>query len=96
MLLNCRGILPESPKNATLNYSEELWFYYWLRKLGYDGWFSADVFTYREDGIEALRRVVQVHRTCSRIADKLIGMDIDRIIREGGHLEMQRILWDML
>jgi len=75
---------------------EHLEFYYWLRRLGYDGWFSADVFTYREDGAEALRRVVQVHRACSRIADRLIEMDIDRIIREGGHLEMLRILWDML
>lgn len=75
---------------------EHLEFYYWLRKLGYDGWFSADVFTYREDGAEALRRVVQVRQTCSRIADRLIEMDIDRIIREGGHLEMQRILLDML
>jgi len=82
------------PGSATV--WEHLEFYYWLRKLGYDGWFSADVFTYREDGTEALERVVQVHQTCSRIADKLIGMDIEQILRDGGHMEMQRILWDML
>ena len=82
------------PGSATV--WEHLEFYYWLRRLGYDGWFNADVFTYREDGAEALRQVVQVHQTCSRIADRLIEMDIDRIIRDGGHLEMQRILWDML
>jgi len=81
------------PGSATV--WEHVEFYYWLRKLGYDGWFSADVFTYRENGAEALERVVQVHRKCSRIADKLIEMDVERIVREGRHLEMLRILWDM-
>ena len=82
------------PGSATV--WEHLEFYYWLRKLGYDGWFSADVFNYREDGIQVLDRVVQVHRKCTRIADKLIEMDIESIIRDGGHMEMLRILWDML
>jgi len=68
-----------------------------LRKLGYDGWFSADVFNYREDGVEVLKRVVQVHRTCTRLADKLITMNIEQVLRsKDGHLEILRILWDML
>jgi xylose isomerase len=75
---------------------EHIEFYYWLRKLGYDGWFSADVFNYREDGTDVLNRVVQVHRTCTRVADKLIAMDVESIIRDGGHIEMLRVLWDML
>ena len=75
---------------------EHIEFYYWLRKLGCDGWFNADMYTYREDGAEALKRLVQVHRTCTRIADKLMRMDIERTIRAGGHLEMMRILWNLL
>jgi len=75
---------------------EHVEFYYWLRKLGYDGWCSADVFTYREDGSEALNRLVQVHRKCTRIADRLIEMNIEQTIREGGHMEMLRVLWDMV
>ena len=82
------------PGSATV--WEHIEFYYWLRKLGYDGWFSADVFTYREDGTEALRRVVQVHQKCSQIADRLIDMNVEQTIREGQHLEMLRILWDMV
>ena len=74
---------------------EHVEFYYWLMKMGYDGWCSADMFTYREDGAEALKRLVQVHQTCTRIAKKLLAMDVERIIRAGGHLEMMRILWNM-
>ena len=82
------------PGSATV--WEHVEFYYWLRKLGYDGWFSADVFTYREDGAEALRRVVQVHQKCSRIADKFIDMNVEQTVRDGKHLEMLGILWDMV
>ncbi|NQU12232.1 TIM barrel protein [bacterium] len=82
------------PGSATV--WEHIEFYYWLRKLGYDGWFSADVFTYREDGAEALRRVVQVHRKCTRIADRLLATDVEPQLRAGRHLEMLRRLWDMI
>jgi sugar phosphate isomerase/epimerase len=75
---------------------EHIEFYYWLTKLGYDGWFSADVFNYRDDGIEALDRVVHVHRTCARVAEKMIGMDVEHILRDGGHLHMHRILWELI
>ena len=82
------------PGSATV--WEHIEFYYWLRKLGYDGWFSTDMFTYREDGAEALQRVVQVHRKCTRIADRLIEMNVEQTIRDGQHLEMLRVLWDMI
>lgn len=75
---------------------EHIEFYYWLRKLGYDGWFSADVFTYRESGAEALQRVVQVHRKCTRIADRLLEVDVEAQVRAGRHLEVLRRLWDMI
>ena len=75
---------------------EHVEFYYWLRKLGYDGWMSGDMFTYREDGAEALERLVQVHRRCTAMAGKLIEMNAEQIIRAGDHLEMMRILWDMI
>ena len=75
---------------------EHVEFYYWLRKLGYDGWMSGDMFTYREDGAEALERLVQVHRRCTAMAGKLIEMNAEQIIRAGDHLEMMRILWGMI
>ena len=82
------------PGSATV--WEHIEFYFWLLKLEYDGWFSADVFTYREDGTEALERVVQVHRKCSQVAAKLLETDTEQVLRDGRHLEMLRVLWDMV
>ena len=82
------------PGSATV--WEHVEFYYWLLKLGYDGWMSADMFTYREDGAEALKHMVQVHRKCTAVAGKLMEMNVEEIIRRGGHLEMQGILWEMM
>jgi hypothetical protein len=57
---------------------------------------SADVFTYREDGAEALRGVVQVHGKCLAVAGKLLAMNVDKRLRRGRHLEMLRMLWNMV
>ena len=43
---------------------------------------------------EALRRVVQVHRKCTALADRLLGLDVEELLRRGGHLEIMRMLWD--
>jgi xylose isomerase len=75
---------------------EHIEFYYWLRKLGYDGWLSADMFTWREDGTEALRLLVKVHRKCIQIADQLIQSGTEERLRSGGHLGMIGRLWDMV
>ncbi len=74
---------------------EHIEFYYWLLKMGYTGWMGADVFPYREDGTEALERVVQVHRKCCDLASRLVEMNIEPLLRQGKHLEILAILWDM-
>ena len=74
---------------------EHVEFYYWLAKLGYDGWLSADAFTWREDGTEALERVVQVHRTCLRLARRLDEDGVEDLLRQGRHLEIMKGLWEM-
>ena len=76
---------------------ELLEFYYWLRKMGYDSWFGADIFPYREDGKKAIECMVKVHRKCTQVADKLIEMDTESTIRtRDGQLEILGNLWDML
>jgi xylose isomerase len=71
-------------------------FFYWLRKLGYDGWCSVDVFPYREDGAEALAATVQVVRTCCALAERLEAEGLEELVREGRHLEVLRRLWGRL
>ena len=71
-------------------------FFYWLRKLGYDGWFCIDIYPYRDEGAEVVKRTVQVVQKCNRVVDKLLEDDTEHLIRSGKHLEIMRILWDMV
>ena len=81
---------------GAVNVWDHVEFFYWVRKLGYPGWYSVDVFPYREDGTEALRRTVQVCRKCCQMADRLSDMNVEELLKAGRHLEAMRLLWDMV
>lgn len=44
---------------GTVNFWDTLEFFYWLRRVGFDGWFGIDIYPYRENGLEALTRTVE-------------------------------------
>jgi len=44
---------------GVVSFWETLEFFYWLEKLGYDGWLIMDVFPYREDGMAAFQQCVR-------------------------------------
>ncbi len=71
-------------------------FMYWVRKLGYDGWFCVDVFPYREDGTEALSRTVQAVGRACRAADALETAGVEELLKAGRHLEAIGLLWAMV
>lgn len=81
---------------CSINFFEFIEFFYWIRKLGYQGWLSFDIFPYREDGTEVLRRTVQACHRCFEIVDKLMESNIDHLLLEGQRLEVMRILWDII
>lgn len=48
---------------GSVNFWDTLEFFYWLRKIGFDGWFGIDIYPYREDGDVALSKTVEyIHR----------------------------------
>ncbi len=81
---------------GSVNVWDTVEFFYWLRKLEYKGWYGIDIFPYRNEGTEVVERTVQVVDKCCRIADKLMKMDVEQIIRDGQTMEAMRILWDMV
>lgn len=81
---------------GTINLWEFIEFFYWVRKLGYRGWYSLDVFPYRDEGTAMLQASVQACRTCWMLATRLLEMDVERLFRTGQHLEIKRILWEMI
>ena len=81
---------------GSVNVWDHVEFFYWLRKLGYQGWCCIDIFPYRNEGAEVVKRTVQVVHKCCRMADKLLEMNVEQIIRDGQTMEVMRILWDMV
>ena len=78
------------------NFWDLIEFFYWTRKLGYSGWYRIDVFPYREDGTQALERTVQACNTCWGLAGRLPAMNVEELLRSGEHLEVMRLLWDLV
>jgi len=81
---------------GSVNVWDHVEFFYWIRKLGYEGWCCADIFPYRNEGAEVVQRTVQVVQKCCRIADKLLELNVEQLVRDGKTMEVMRILWDMI
>ena len=81
---------------GAVNVFDTIEFFYWVRRLGYVGWYCIDIYPYRDTGAEVLERTVQICRTCLAVADRLIEMNVEQLTREGRHLEVLRRLWDMV
>lgn len=59
---------------GSVNFWETLEALYWIRRLGWDGWFAYDVFTRKGSGAAAVAATFAIMRDLERIIDK-IGMD---------------------
>lgn len=75
---------------------EHVEFFYWLAKMKYDGWFCIDIYPYRDEGAKVLENTVLVCDKCCLIADRLLKMDIEDILRSGNHLDILAELWKMI
>ncbi len=47
---------------GSVHFVEYVELLYWLREMGYDGWYSIDLYPYREDGVRAVSESVQFLR----------------------------------
>jgi xylose isomerase len=56
---------------------------FWLRELGYDGWYSMDQYPYREDGQGALRESVEFLRGVEAMLEGTAMAEIRALIAEG-------------
>lgn len=67
---------------ASVHLVEYLELFYWIRRTGYEGWLTMDIFPYREDGVgaarESLARVKALIALVDRIGLKRIGEVLDK------------------
>ena len=78
---------------GSINFWETVEFFYWLDKLGFDGWFLMDVFPYREDGLKALQRSVDNTFALMDIASELKCSGLEKFLENRDAIGSYSILW---
>ena len=56
---------------------------YWLKKTGYDSWYSLDQFPYRDDGIGACRESIAMLKVLIEAVESIDPEEIENVISEG-------------
>ncbi|MBO4411629.1 MAG: sugar phosphate isomerase/epimerase [Lachnospiraceae bacterium] len=67
---------------GTIHPIETTEYLYWVKRLGYDSWFSFDQYPYREDGRDALEEGIEWIETLGAVADSLDDDEVDEIIKK--------------
>ena len=65
---------------------------YWLDRIEYNGWYSVDIFPYREDGTKAVIESIEWIKGLFGVLDKMNKDEIERIIQKGDATESSEIL----
>ncbi len=75
---------------------EYLELFYWLNHIGYNGWYSLDIFPYRENGIEAAKQSIHLIKTLLLAVDKVSPERIQEVVRKGDAVEGMKLVEEML
>ena len=71
-------------------------FFYWLRRLGFDGWYIMDFFPYREDGPAALEQCIRNTRRLAALADRLAKTDLEAMQEVADPVAISEMLWQQV
>ena len=66
--------------------------FYWLKRIGYEGWHTLDIFPYREDGIKAVEESIKWIKGIYELVDKIGDEEIEKTIREGDPTQTSALL----
>lgn len=77
---------------ASIHTVEMLELLYWLDRIGYQNWYSVDVYPYREDGRRAAIEAIEWIKGLFRVLEKMGRDKIQRVIEEGDATEVSAFL----
>lgn len=78
---------------GSINFWTTLEFFYWLRKINYEGWYIIDFYPYREDGISALNQSIEKIKWLSFLAEKLPETEIGKYQKKHDAVGIYKLLW---
>jgi xylose isomerase len=68
---------------GSIHFPEYIELLYWLKRLGYEGWYSMDQYPYREDGIAAVRESVRFLQEIENLLTQTRIEELDALIADG-------------
>ena len=77
----------------TIDYLEWL---FWLKKTGYDGWFTMDQFPYREDGRDAINESVKWFDALQEVIEKADLKEIEEVIAKKDAVQSSKLMRKIL
>jgi xylose isomerase len=78
---------------GSVTFVETLEFFYWLGRLGYEGYYILDIFPYREDGAKALQQGVDRVRYFIDAAQRLNECGLDKHFASHNHIAASAAVW---
>lgn len=77
---------------GTIHTIEFIELLYWLRKLGYEGWYSLDIFPYRESAEDAARESIEYLELFDKLAQRLDKKKIYDLLTKGDAPEIHKLI----
>ena len=90
------GLWDDDLITGMVHLPEYLEFLYWLKRTNYDGWFSFDQYTYREDGRDALQEGVYWLKKLKDKAESISEETMREIYSSGKAVDVSRMLRDLI
>jgi xylose isomerase len=75
---------------------ETLEILYWLKRTGYDGWYTLDIFPYREDGVKAAKESIAWIKGLISVLEKIGDDKIMEVIKTGDATESSKLIREAL
>jgi sugar phosphate isomerase/epimerase len=77
---------------GSVHFPEYVELLFWLREIGYDGWYSMDLYPYREEAQGALRESIEFLKAIDRLLDEKSMGEIRELVRRGDAVRSTRWL----
>ncbi len=74
-----------------INFWTTLDFFYWLQKVGWDGYYVMDFFPYRENGPKALEQMIKHTKRFAAMAEKLVKSPLEMLQEADDPIEITEI-----
>ncbi len=81
---------------GSVHLQEYLELLYWVKKVGYSGWYSLDIFPYREDGIKSADESIEWLKVMIKAIESVDDQEIEAVIKRGDGVEALGLMRKML